>query len=1255
MKLKNKRNIILIITLITIFISIFSPVFSVLADEDDANQKLNEEINKYIGEEEDFTDVIERLQEDSKTNKNPSKNTILHIMKRLFAPGEYLNDVEDGVLARELGVTKDDILYNNRYLCNPNSPNNLINHNCNIPNFTTDLIQTFFTPLTSPFNNAGKTSSYASFGFGVPKDIPGEIVPVDPNQRIHTYTALELYGYNLPRISYNGEWDKIEISSEARMLSNFGIIDKFTLMGTGLWNSIKSGIGALIENFSFNPFRWSKGITKSLEGFLTGGINVVIDTSDMNVVATNSWKRNSFNGTLYNVYVLTDKEVLLETNKKYFQLFINKLSEKAEVSPELLEVLALQQIPGFTFDPEWETDESIAAREAAEAHNASESSMADSDEDYSPSYVTVPEPVYYTEEEQLDFWAEDNADILSRGAAQGLISGNSADYVEYEPLVEAWNEAWEEYFSREFNALGDVVNDLIEESDLEVFMENPHLDPKQGISHYACANTDGTIMKDSGGNIEYLYLNNNKGNQEYINPRCSPARAPIGGGLLGSGWHISRPVDTRHINVVSGNELSNTITSNFTSMGKSSSMGFNSFIAQLTNTVIDLAFSPILDELGITTIISELVAGFRDTIFFPMSALMAAIGGILLFFRLLQNASAWQLIVSIFLTFLIFIAGATFLLNPEMVVNLVDKAPTRIENYLADVILVDDDGSSYCSTGEESDGIRSAQCNIWGAMVFNPWVYTQFGTRYEDLFANGYAPSNGTSFENTNETLVGNAEVNMGGGYKLNNWAIFQLDKIKAGTINNDSIPTKAKIGSVDKELYKMVDLQAGPDNGAGTDPKHFKVWSGQETVGSLGIIFTIQTILMSIALVSISFLKIEASFVFSLSILILPFMLLYGLLPQGKHKLKNYISSLLSLLIKRAVIVVMLTVLLKIYTLSFAMVDSVITASYISIGVSVAFMLYKKEMLSLIIASEGGSNIKEMVSDSIPINFKHSYEMNKSKVKGTVAGFVGGLTGAMSYKNDVKKEIKSHENEIDKFKEISVTRPLSTEEQDRFEKIKTQLEEAQVKKDFLEDKDQNLMNVASLGSRQTAQIIGRRTERSIRRKGFSGTSVYSQAKEKVLHEGADSITNKDEPTALDTYKELLSHSEMNTSKTSQQGLSLEEARLLKNTKIQKKVRELAKEREKIAKKNISNDSHNALSPDIEEMEKIAKYIDRKRKVNNIKGNIIDRNHEKQIKEEIKEKEKYIQSDSNVSTIIKEEIDKQLEKEKQEIKKERGE
>ena len=1265
MKSTWKRNVILIVSLLSILFSIISP--TVLVSADDANEEFDKQVDEYVGDSEEFTDVLGKIQADSEAHREPSKNTMPHVMKRLFNVGEYINDVEEGVLGSDLGVEKADILVKDshgekyRYACNPDAPNNLINHNCNIPNFTTGLIQNIVYPFMDTFVGAGKTSAYSAFGFGVPNNIPGETVPSNPGNRAHTYTALELYGYDLKLTSYNGEWDRIEVSTQARMLSNFGVIDKITLMGTGLWNSVKTGVGELIDNFSFNPMRWISGFSNALDSALSGGLNTVIDTSDLNIVATNGWKRPNFSGTLYNVYVMTDKEVLQETYKIYFREFVNELQEKADVSPELLKVIELEAIPEFTFIPDWETEESIAARESAEAANAAEREKARAtmtarrgrepatnasegeegraNEEYSPNYVTVPDPVYYTEKEQLGFWEEDNQDVINRAASEGLISANLDDYETYDMIVAEWREEWDNLFTREFNALGPVVEDLIEQSDNDVFVNNPHLDPKQPISHYACANSDGSIKRDNSGNIEYLYLKNNKGNTEYLNSNCEPARPPIGGGLFGSGWHIDRPDDTRHIDNMSSSKNTN----------MSFARSFNSFVAKLTNVVVGLSFSPILSELGIDSLVAELVENFKDTIFFPLAALMAVIGGILVFLQILKNGSAWELLKSTFITFLIFIAGAAFLMHPEATIKTVDEFPSRIDNIIANAVLVDDDGTSYCSTGDEADGIRSAQCDVWGIMVFNPWVHLQFGTGYDNLYANGYAPANGNEFQNTNENLVGNAAVYMGGGHTVNNWAMYQLDKTKAGTINSFDSSNLQAIGKVDKNMYRLVDLQAGPNDGAGTDSKYFESWSSGDNGGAfIAVLTTIQSIVVSIAIIGLGMAKIEASLIFSMSIVFLPLMLLYALLPQGKMKLRAYISGLGSLILKRVVVTVIFAVLLKTLNLLYSGSDSITMAALTSIAISIAIIMYRKELLNLITVSEVsdiGSQVKQLAAESVPTTLKQKYHLTKEKVKGSATGFAGGAIGASMYKVEQRRK----QSEINKqLKDYYEKDKLTDKELEVIEELKKENENIT---HSLNNTKNNIFEQAIHGGRESSNMIGRRTERSIRREGFTADKVSRDTREQVLGEGADSITNKSEPTALDTYKEVLSHTEGRLSKTTEKQLSFEDARALRDPKIQRKVRKLADKRDKLAKENRDNKDSNALTPDMKEVEKLAEIVDKRRKANIAKNIVRHPFVEREINEERKAREKGKNITSNAEDIKKQ----LLEKEKEEKnKKERG-
>lgn len=1254
----TKRSIIIIAFIFSILLGMFSPSLEVLADLDEANKNFNREVDDYLEGQDEITDVLEKMMGELKTNPNPSKNTMSHVMKRIFGLGIYINDVEYGVLAKDLNVTKDDIMPDGIHSCNPDAPNNLINHNCNIPNFTTSLFQNIIATGYTPFTNATKTSSHATFGLGVPNNIPGGEVPINPADRQHTYTALELFGYDLKLTAYNGEWDRITVSSESRMLSNFGVIDRITLMGTTLWNSVKTGIGELIQNFSFNPFRWTSMISKSFQAATSSGINTVIDTSDLNVVATNAWKRESFSNTLYNVYVMTDKEVMDETARRYFTLFNEALIYRADNSEELKKVLALEIIPGFTFIEDWETEESIAAREAAESHNASESSRASSDPEYSPSYVTVPDPVYYTEKEQLGFWAEDNSETILAAAEEGLISANPDDYETYDQLVAEWNEAWALYFAREFDASGLTVQDLLDQVDADVLANNPHLDPKQGISHYACANPDGSIMRE-GGKIEYLYLNNNKGSSEYVNPKCGKVRAPLNAGLFGNGWHIDRKTDTRHVSHISEDSfgLFPKIQKSSTSFGRS----FSSFIAKITNVVIGFSFSPILNELGIDTIISELVASFRDTIFFPMAALAATIGGILLFIQVLKNGTAAQFLISIFATLIIFIAGSVFLMQPEATINLVDKWPSEIDNFIANRVLADDDGTIYCSTGNTEDGIRSAQCNVWGAMVFNPWVHLQFGTSYENLYANGYGPPGAQEMKNTNESLVGNAEVNQGGGVKVNNWALYQLSLTKSGTITTKDKSNKQNLYNVDKNMYRIVDMQAGPNDGEGTDPRYFDNWSGATSphIG-LSLLTIVQSIFMSIALIGLGFTKIEASFMFAISILFLPFMLLYAFLPQGKIRLRSYLSNLVSLLMIRVIAVMMFAVLLKAYNLIYSQVDSLEQSAVLIIALSATMIAYRKEIITMITSTEGGlykgvGELKDMAIEGMPMSVKQRAFRAKSAVRGMTAGGIGGAIGYMSGKRDLKNEKKDLERNLEKLNKKEEKRGPLSEAENRlrenyrrdianYEKylnknrhdgempaseqlrnetplmksVRGAAYESSARLNSIKAAGLDIFKHSLDGARSSSTIIGRTAERKIRRDGHSLDKIIESSRDEVLKSGADSITDKEEPIVLDTYRELLSHSELNKSKTSDSKLTMEEGRLLSDPKIQREVRKLADKRRKATEENRDNKDRNALLVDKEELEKLAELIDKKRKAQRIKGTITAPFAEKTIKAEAK-------------------------------------
>ena len=1270
-KINFKRITFIIFSLFIMLLSVLIPTFQVSAGIEEAQQKFDKESAEFLKDATEARDIVRILDKDGKVNPNPSRDTISYVMRRLFYPGVYVNDVRDGVLAKELKVKKKDILYQEEQACFPNGTMNLIDHNCNIPNFTTGLVQNLADAYTPAFSNAGKTSAYSVFGLGVPSDIPGDTVPEDPSQRANTYTALELYGYSLKLTNYNGEWDNILVSNEARMLSNFGMIDKLTLVGTSIWNSVSTGISTFVDNFSFNPVRWFSNIGKSFEAGASSGINTVVDTSELNIVATNGWKRPRMDNSLYNVYVMTDAEVLRETSLNYFKVFSDALDGKINDSEKLKDVVALNpdsslaSVTQFTYKEDWETDKSKKKREKAkkeraeeEAHNEAERLKAQySEEPYTPDIISplteIPEPKYYTESEQLGFWAEqdDVAPIIKKAQNNNLLEKDPGEFKSYEKMLKSWYDNYEPFFEQNFDALGETMSEILEELDSEIFQEYPHLDPKQSISRYACAASDGTMERESDGTAKYLYLKNNKGTTEYLNPDCAEARPVIGGGLLGNGFGGS-VTDTRHISQVNEND---TAFKQISGLVSSKVLDVNSFIAKVTNVVLDLSFQPLMEKLGITTIIAGLVEGFTETVFFPMVVLVIALGALLVFFQLLKEASVFKVLTSLGVTILIFIGGTIFLTNPANTVAVIDKLPATIDKIIAETILNDDDGTKYCSTGSSNDGIRSAQCNVWGAMVFEPWVKLQFGTSYDKLYANGY----GEGFKNSNQSLVGDAEVNMGGGKIEHNWALYQLDVTKAGTIN--SKPSKSDIGVVDKDLYRLVDLQAGPNNAAKSDSTHFKTWTGEDRESLVALLTLIQSIVMGVALISIGFAKIEVSFVFAILVLLFPFFLLAGLLPKGRVKLWGYLANMLSLLIKKAIFVTMLAVLLKVITLGYSNSESLTYSALFSIFVSIAFIMYKKEITEIVSRNNIGAGlpgadinqIRNTIISSTPRGIRQLYSNTKAKVKGTTAGAVGGTIGAIQQQQRIKRERSNVQDEITKInrqlangvknpnlsekledlkqkekaiemamsnkKALSPARAAELEKERRDLELQIQENDIKIKEMILNNADKK--EISSLiqeneelekrqeeidieyaggerdtngvfanilkGSTHSRSVIGRTSERSLRKKGFSGLTSYRDVKEAVYTKGAADITSMKDPVARDVYRDVMSQSK-NADASGQ--INKNEIGQLENPKLQKRIREMAEER-----RRIKSQVQDATTLDSAEMEKAANQIDKKR------------------------------------------------------------
>lgn len=89
----------------------------------------------------------------------------------------------------------------------------------------------------------------------------------------------------------------------------------------------------------------------------------------------------------------------------------------------------------------------------------------------------------------------------------------------------------------------------------------------------------------------------------------------------------------------------------------------------------------------------------------------------------------------------------------------------------------DDDQESLA---EASDNIRSVVgCTFWQMFLVTPWSEAQYGTDWNQLWVKDqvpeWAPEDAGTLQNTNDEMVGDAAVPIGGGEFINNWAIFQI------------------------------------------------------------------------------------------------------------------------------------------------------------------------------------------------------------------------------------------------------------------------------------------------------------------------------------------------------------------------------------------------------------------------------------------------------------------------------------------------
>ena len=1006
-----------------------------------------------------FTDLIERSDQMNYQEEN-NRNSFGFVINRFFSIN-YLNWVPY--------ATKDKPKEDR--ICHQDDPwaGTPLYHNCDIPNLMTDFVQGI-VGLVIPSGPVNATTKDAEvpFGFGIPSYIPGDgKVPVNPDERSVKYTGLELYGYSPVFTSYKGEWDQVQVATSARLMSNFGTGDRLVLGAKTIVNGVLKGSEKGLSNFNDKIKKGklfsavASGISGTVEGGVSAAFNTVLDSSDNNVAASWGWYRVGYGGTLYNARELSAAEKTAATEKMFKALFAPD-AKKAEVPKDLQGIIqgppkpknAISKCEAHIQD---EKTKSAKLVEIKPPDGISTGISEKDCKDQAKSQYNDEKPVWSKDgnqkAEKLADWQKNNKKIFDIANKYNLKCPINNDETKRDQTIANFYNCWEQAYDGAADAAIEQAqnseNDKwfeqkLEKNNMQKFLkDHPEHNINAPWNRFVCTDSQGKDLKDTKTNSFVFLYTVGKDKKPVKNPKCGEVRPPIQNGYFGNGYkspYVSGDQDAPQ-NDTRWTALPKYSVANFlfpqTMWGDPNALANNGLkiskvAAQLSNTMIDLAFAPVLQKLGIVPKLMTMTEGFRDGIYAPLSAFVMALAGMSIVFaagRKREYAKSFRNLVIILTSFMV---GVMILAKPARVFKAVDEVPAMIETAVAGTIFHAGTGGDekICSstsavggttkdlsdkdTGfSPSTAVRSMECEVWRTFVFDPWVSGQFGTNYYNLYAAGHAPQapGAHALQNKNTDLVGDAEVQMGGANgTVNNWALYQLDVMTSGTSTTKDLSQRAN--GVPRDFYRIVDAQAGPNNASMSDSRYFDMWAGKNEGhrNSVAMLSAFSSISGLVMIVMYSFTKIEITLLSAFLLLMLPIMLLAGLHPTGgRGSLKKYTGTIVSLMFRRVMLVAMLA-----FAIKFMVVVGASSAPYpmialITFTICFAFIANKKRIVDLftvqvenafggIMAREIVSNPNATIANNTPLTVKNKIERTSAATRGAIGGAVSGLiTGGVS------------------------------------------------------------------------------------------------------------------------------------------------------------------------------------------------------------------------------------------------------------------
>lgn len=910
------------------------------------------------------------IDESTLTDDNSSSNVVAMVLYRVLG-AYYLNpDLEQAPDNVDSWKTQEctalDSGHKDIHTGQVVDTPSFANSNCDVPSVTMEMAQNLFkTVIPLGIENGGVQSAKSPWGLGFSQALlPTNEVPVDSAQRQYKYTGLELFGYNLHWTNYNGEFDDISVLSQARISAdlNFGSVAKTYAQGVlgGLGQSLsdnasrvlgylKSGdlIGYASSILNFIPSVIGGTVSTALYRFMANFLNAF----EYNATKQGNWYRSDFvASTVYAGQQLTSTQKALVRLVKYLDILSGDANSLTADFSQDEKDSQVPPAPSTTDD--WDT--------------------------------------WKTAHKDKLAWGETNLGIVA--SDYDSTAGSAQD--KYKSFANAWNDSRDNWLNARKNQQA--------ASQYQQLMSNPETQKKL-IS--AVASADSTISNNDDENMLYCTTKDGKpegkaegkyvnlaykyglpqlGKEAYKNGKwqCSQqARPTIVGGLFGSARKDKSSenyIDTRRNAIPALNPLTLMFGSNVSRVS-GALFGISNTIAMITNTLVGWSFTPILQNLGLKDMTISFMGNVRDSLYLPLIILFIAIGVTLVVFQTVRNGFAGAF-KQMALIALVAVLGTVLLINPRFTFTVVDDVPSQAERAVAGVIfenmsrndvLCSATGSAVGTLGIGAmtgfDGkdshlnsdtlVRAMQCKVWEAFVFTPYVYGQWGTSYKNLYAQGYAGEGGSgaralTVDKDIQDLVGNAEVKLGGNVTIHNWAVYQLAHTMSGSITTDD-PLMAS-GLLDRNLYRVVDVQAGPYNARGRNATYFDTWRG--ATGERYMVALSDVAMNIIGLIAIGGLalkKLEYTVAMSLFLFILPLMLLMGVMPSGMLRLKQYGFELLGLIVKRIFTVFFLALGLEVMIEIGGGADSDYMTLFMSTcALCLMMVMYGRELMSKLTAT---------------------------------------------------------------------------------------------------------------------------------------------------------------------------------------------------------------------------------------------------------------------------------------------------------------